>query len=88
MHDRSHQQIDSAVMYRNEKGCGLTIKDSGIDRSEIFYTTKILPSAMGHRRTAKQVDDCLRESELDYIDLFVTVSFPQFNLLQTNEIGS
>lgn len=88
MHDRSHQQIDSAVMYRNEKGCGLAIKDSGIDRSEIFYTTKILPSAMGHRRTAKQVDDCLRESELDYIDLFVTVSFPQFNLLQTNEIGS
>ncbi|ODM14792.1 hypothetical protein SI65_09786 [Aspergillus cristatus] len=66
-----YRHVDSAVMYRNEKGCGLAIKDSGIDRSEIFYTTKILPSAMGHRRTAKQVDDCLRESELDYIDLIL-----------------
>lgn len=74
-------------MYRNEKGCGLAIKGSGIDRSEIFYTTKILPSAMGHLRTAKQVDDCLQESELDYIDLFV--AFP-FSLVynSTNEIGS
>lgn len=75
------------MMYRNEKGCGLAIKDSGIDRSEIFYTTKILPSAMGHRRTAKQVDDCLQESELDYIDLFV--AFPSSLVLNgTNGIGS
>ncbi|GMF81403.1 unnamed protein product [Aspergillus oryzae] len=34
-------------MYRNEKACGHAIAKSGLDRSQIFFTTKIPPESMG-----------------------------------------
>ena len=64
-------QVDSAVMYRNEKACGQAIKNSGIDRSELFYTTKIPPGSMGYDRTNRLIDTSLKEAGLEYIDLFV-----------------
>lgn len=64
-------QVDSAVMYRNEKACGQAIKNSGIDRSELFYTTKIPPGSMGYDRTKRQIDTSLKDVGFEYIDLFV-----------------
>lgn len=58
-------------MYRNEKACGQAIKNSGIDRSELFFTTKVPPGSMGYDRTKQQVDASVRETGLEYIDLFV-----------------
>lgn len=58
-------------MYRNEKACGQAIKNSGIDRSELFFTTKVPPGSMGYDRTRRQVDVSVRETGLEYIDLFV-----------------
>lgn len=65
-------QVDSAVMYRNEKACGQGIINSNIDRSELFFTTKVPPGSMGYERTKRQVEMSLREVELEYIDLFVS----------------
>lgn len=67
--EHGYRQVDSAVMYRNEKACGQAIKNSGIDRSELFFTTKVPPGSMGYDRTKRQVDVSVRETGLDYIDL-------------------
>ena len=56
-------------MYGNEKACGRAIKKSGLDRSEVFFTTKIPPGSMGYERTKRAVDASLREAEQDYFDL-------------------
>lgn len=56
-------------MYRNEKACGRAIANSGLDRSEIFFTTKIPPEKMGYTRTKKAIDSSLREAEQEYFDL-------------------
>jgi diketogulonate reductase-like aldo/keto reductase len=56
-------------MYRNEKACGRAIQNSGLDRSEVFFTTKIPPGSMGYERTKRAVDSSLREAEVDYFDL-------------------
>lgn len=59
-------------MYRNEKACGQAIKNSDIDRSELFFTTKVPPGSMGYDRTKRQVDVSVRETGLEYIDLLVS----------------
>ncbi len=46
-----YRSIDTATMYANEADVGRAIKDSGLDRSEIFITTKIRPSDAGKARS-------------------------------------
>ncbi|KAJ5818131.1 Aldo/keto reductase subgroup [Penicillium riverlandense] len=58
-------------MYRNEKACGKAIGNSGLDRSEIFFTTKIPPGSMGYERTKRAIEGSLREAEQEYFDLYV-----------------
>lgn len=65
--------MDSAAGYHNEAGCGAAIRASGLPRSEIFFTTKVPPGAkgMGYEAAKAVVDESLRKSGLDYIDLFL-----------------
>ncbi|KAJ5385987.1 hypothetical protein N7509_008528 [Penicillium cosmopolitanum] len=65
------RHVDSAIMYRNEKGCGRAIQNSGLDRSEIFLTTKIPPGSMGYQQTKQAVNSSLREAGQDYFDLIL-----------------
>lgn len=58
-------------MYRNEKACGRAIKNSGIERSQVFFTTKIPPESMGYQQTARAIDSSLLEAEQDYFDLYI-----------------
>lgn len=58
-------------MYGNEKACGRALQSSGVDRSELFFTTKIPPGAMGYSQTKRAVASSLREAEQEYFDLYV-----------------
>ena len=42
--DMGYRQIDTARMYGNEVEVGRGLKESGIDRAEVFLVTKIWPS--------------------------------------------
>ncbi|BCS22003.1 aldo/keto reductase family protein [Aspergillus puulaauensis] len=64
-----YRHVDSAIMYRNEKPCGRAIAASGIDRSEIFFTTKIPPGSMGYNATKRAIESSLKTAEQDYFDL-------------------
>lgn len=57
-------------MYRNEKGSGRAIQNSGIDRSELFLTTKIPPGSMGYERSKRAIDSSLKEAGQEYFDLY------------------
>jgi len=56
-------------MYRNEKGCGRAIQNSGLDRSDIFLTTKIPPESMGYEKATRAISSSLREGGQEYFDL-------------------
>ena len=43
-----YRHIDTAEMYRNEAEVGRALADSGLDRSEIFLTTKVSASHITH----------------------------------------
>lgn len=51
-----YRLIDTAAAYGNERGVGDAIRDSGLDRSEIFIETKIWISDFGYDETLHAFD--------------------------------
>lgn len=64
-----YRHVDTATMYANEAEVGQAVRDSGIDRSEIFITTKIRPSDAG--KATSVLTRSLRALETDYLDLWL-----------------
>ncbi|GAB2983496.1 aldo/keto reductase [Frigoribacterium salinisoli] len=66
-----YRHIDTAEMYGNEAGVGEAVRASGIDRSEIFVTSKLNNGF--HRRddALKAFDGTLDALGSDYVDLFL-----------------
>ncbi|KAH7911695.1 aldo-keto reductase [Hygrophoropsis aurantiaca] len=69
-----YRHIDSAAWYENEKECGEGIRqfceESGIPRSQIFFTTK-LKANNGYARVKKAIQASLDACQLGYIDLYL-----------------
>jgi 2,5-diketo-D-gluconate reductase A len=66
-----YRHIDTAEMYRNEKEVGQGIRDAGLDRGEIFVTSKL---NNGHHRpddARRAFDGTLSALGSDYVDLFL-----------------
>ncbi len=66
-----YRLIDTARIYGNEKGVGQAIRESDIDRSEIFVTTKLWNSDQGYDSGLKAFDKSLSRLGLDYVDLYL-----------------
>lgn len=62
-------KVDSAAVYKNEKPCGQAIRESGLPREEVFFTSKIQPKELGYEKTVKQIETTLEVTGLKYIDL-------------------
>lgn len=61
-----YRMIDTANGYMNEKAVGRGMKKSGVDRKDIFLSTKLWPSVY---EDPNAVDDTLRRLGTDYVDL-------------------
>ena len=66
-----YRLIDTAQMYGNEKEVGLGILKSGIERSDLFVTTKVYRISHSYEKTKKAIDVSLKNLQLDYIDLLL-----------------
>jgi 2,5-diketo-D-gluconate reductase A len=66
-----YRSVDTAQAYYNEEGVGAAIAKSGIDRHELFITSKIWVSNFGYDKAAKSIDESLRKLGTDYIDLML-----------------
>ncbi len=73
-----YRHIDTARAYDNEKEVGEAIRESGIDRSEIFVTSKLRRfHAVGHEETVRRCEESLENLGLDYMDLFLVHAPPK-----------
>lgn len=61
-----YRLIDTANAYVNERAVGRGIKESGIDRKEVFLSTKLWPSEY---ENPNAVDETLERLGVDYVDL-------------------
>ena len=66
-----YRLIDTAQAYGNEEGVGKAIVKSGIDRKDLFITTKVWISNSGEEKAAKSIDESLRKLQTNYIDLLL-----------------
>ena len=66
-----YRHIDTAQMYGNEAGVGEAIAKSGLDRAEVFVTSKLSNGAHRPDDARRAFDGTLKALGFDYIDLFL-----------------
>jgi diketogulonate reductase-like aldo/keto reductase len=66
-----YRHLDCAAIYRNETEVGLGIKKSGVDRSEIFITSKLWNSKHDPKDVEAALDQSLQDLGVEYVDLYL-----------------
>ncbi|MCQ2579905.1 MAG: aldo/keto reductase [Treponemataceae bacterium] len=66
-----YRYFDTAAFYFNEEDIGAALKESGIDRSEIFISSKVWRTNLGYESTVKSFEESLKKLNTDYLDLFL-----------------
>jgi 2,5-diketo-D-gluconate reductase A len=66
-----YRHIDTAQMYHNEEGVGAALADSGLDRDDVFITSKLNNAAHRPDDARRAFDGTLKALGLDHIDLFL-----------------
>ena len=66
-----YRHIDTAQAYGNEAGVGEGIRTCGISRDELFVTSKVAAENKSYDSAAQSIDETLRKTELDYIDMMI-----------------
>lgn len=63
--------IDTAAAYQNEEAVGKAIKRSGIDRKDLFISSKLWVTGASYEGAKRSFNDSLKRLGLDYLDLYV-----------------
>ena len=66
-----YRLIDTAHIYGNEAAVGEGIKQSGIDRKELFLTSKLWVDFAGYENTKKAFETSIKKLGVDYLDLYL-----------------
>jgi diketogulonate reductase-like aldo/keto reductase len=66
-----YRHIDTAQAYQNERGVGEGLKASGLDRDEIFVTTKLAAGIKSYNEAVSAIDGSLKTMGLDYVDMMI-----------------
>lgn len=69
--DAGYRHFDTAVKYGNERGVGQGIRTSGVDRGELFITTKLDGEFHGEDRAVAGLAGSLKRLGVDYVDLLL-----------------
>jgi 2,5-diketo-D-gluconate reductase A len=66
-----YRHIDTAEMYGNEKEVGEAVRASGIDRSEIFVTSKLNNGFHAYDDALHAFDQSMKDLDIEYLDMFL-----------------
>lgn len=66
-----YRHIDTAQAYGNESGVGEGVRAGGVNRSELFVTTKLAAEVKSYKEAVASIDGSLKSLGLDYIDLMI-----------------
>src|ERR1043166_1011310 len=66
-----YRLIDTAAIYNNEKGVGDALRESGLQRDDVFVTTKLWNDSQASRAALKAFEDSRRRLRLDALDLYL-----------------
>jgi len=66
-----YRLIDTAQGYRNEEGVAAALHSAGLQRDELFVTTKLTNSEHGYDKALRAFDESMNKLGLDVLDLFL-----------------
>lgn len=69
--DAGYRHIDTAAIYGNEESVGAGIKNSGINRHDLFLTTKLWNDRRDYQSALGGIDESLQKLGTDYVDLYL-----------------
>ena len=69
--EAGYRHIDTAKLYGNEEGVGRAVRNSGLERSSVFVTTKVWNDDHGREKTRRACEESLERLGLDYVDLYL-----------------
>jgi 2,5-diketo-D-gluconate reductase A len=69
--DTGYRHIDTAAAYRNEAEVGQAFHASGLDREDVFITTKCFNDTQGYGESRRAFDASLERLELEHVDLYL-----------------
>lgn len=69
--ETGYRLIDTAAIYMNETAVGNAIKISGVEREDLFITTKLWVHDTGYEKTKAAFEKSLNKLQLDYLDLYL-----------------
>jgi 2,5-diketo-D-gluconate reductase A len=69
--EAGYRHFDTAEMYRNEAEVGTAVRNSGLDRSQVFVTTKLSNAAHRPDDARRAFDGSLKALGFDYVDLYL-----------------
>ncbi len=69
--DVGYRLLDTAASYGNEAAVGTAIRNHGIDRSELFVTTKLWIQDASYERAKAAFEQSMDKLQLDYLDLYL-----------------
>ena len=65
------RHIDTAQAYQNERGVGEGVRTCGVQRADVFVTTKLAAEIKSYKEAVVSIDSSLKTLGLDYIDLMI-----------------
>ncbi|MGA1501564.1 MAG: aldo/keto reductase [Candidatus Nanopelagicales bacterium] len=66
-----YRHIDTAYLYHNERGVGEALRRSGLDRADVFVTTKVWNTDHGYDETLRAFDKSTGLLGIDEVDLYL-----------------
>lgn len=66
-----YRHIDTAQAYENESGVGDGIRASGVNREDMFVTTKLAAEVKSYKEAVSSIDKSLKTMGFDYIDMMI-----------------
>lgn len=72
MQEVGYRHVDTAQRYNTEQEVGLALRQAeGVDRDQVFITTKLWPGSYGYQSCLEQADLSLARLGTDYLDLYL-----------------
>jgi 2,5-diketo-D-gluconate reductase B len=66
-----YRHVDTAQMYANEGEVGRSLRNSSVDREEIFLVTKVRTSSFSHNNVLRSTRESLKKLQTEYVDLLL-----------------
>lgn len=77
-----YRMIDTAAIYQNETAVGTAVKNSGVDREELFITSKVWVQDHGYEKAKSAFQRTLNRLQMDYLDMYL-IHWPYGDFLGT-----